>query len=87
MMLTIAGGGTVGMRIVPYFTPMLGIGTLSTDCLTPGCGNSGTRWVMGGGIGLWNPTTSISATVGLNKVMLDGAPTTFGVNVVIGGGR
>ena len=85
MNLTIARGGTTGMRIVAYFTPMLGIGQLSTDCLTPGCQNSGTRWVMGGGIGVWNPLTSISASVGFNRVMFDDAATTFGVNVVLGG--
>lgn len=85
MALSVTGDATTGMRFVPYFTPVFGIGTLSTDCLTPGCRNSGTRWVLGGGIGVWNPLTSISATVGFNRVMLEGAATTFGVNVVLGG--
>jgi hypothetical protein len=73
------------MRVVPYLTPILGVGTLSEDCIDPGCTNSGTRFVLGGGIGIWNPTSSISASVGFNRVMLDGAATTFGVNVTLGG--
>ncbi len=84
MALTMTGSGT-GMRIVPYFTPILGVGQLSTDCLTANCQNSGTRWVVGGGIGVWNPTTSVSASVGFIKVLLRDAATTFGINVVFGG--
>jgi len=85
MALSFAGGGATGMRFVPYFTPMLGIGQLNRDCVTPGCQNSGTRWVLGGGIAVWNPLTSVSASVGVNQVMQDGSPPAFGVNVTFGG--
>ncbi len=82
--LSMSGGAASGMRIVPYLTPALGIGKLSTEC---GGGDScdGTRVVLGGGIGFWNPVSSISASVGANHVFFPNQQPVFGVNVVVGG--
>jgi hypothetical protein len=80
--LTMSGGGTDGMRIVPYLTPALGIGQVN-DCGSPPC--NGTRFVLGGGIGFWNPMTSVSASLGVNHVFFPDQQPVFGVNVVIGG--
>jgi hypothetical protein len=82
VVLTMHGGGSTGMRIVPFFTPMLGIGQVN-DCGAETC--SGTRLVLGGGIALWNPLTSVSASLGVNHVVLEGQGPVFGVNVVFGG--
>lgn len=81
--LSMSGSGGTGMRIVPFMTPALGIGQIS------GCGGSetcnGTRFVLGGGLALRNPMSSISASLGINHVFLEGQDPVFGVNVVIGG--
>jgi hypothetical protein len=84
--LSLSAGGREGMRVVPYFTPVFGIGQTSAPC--PGfmvCDQSGTRWVLGGGIGIWNPMSSVSASIGINQVMLSGAKPVFGINVAFGG--
>jgi hypothetical protein len=84
--LSLAAGGREGMRFVPFVTPVFGIGQTSAPC--PGvmvCDQSGTRWVLGGGIGVWNPLSSVSASIGVNQVMLSGAKPVFGINVAFGG--
>jgi hypothetical protein len=86
--VTIMFGATPeGMRIAPFFTPVFGIGSTTGGCPVafPSCEESGIRWVLGGGIGVWNPVSSISASIGVNQVLLDGAKPVFGVNVTLGG--
>lgn len=83
----VLGATQEGMRIAPYFTPVFGIGSTSTGCptnLTP-CEESGTRWVLGGGIGVWNPLSSIAVSIGVNQVVFSSARPVLGVNVQIGG--
>ena len=76
-----------GMRFAPFVTPGFGIGSTSHGCAVGfgECQESGTRWMIGGGIGVWNPLTSISASLGIHHVLLDDARPVFGVNVQIGG--
>lgn len=75
-----------GMRFAPYVTPVFGVGSTSLGCSgILECEESGSRFVIGGGIGVWNPLSSISASLGINHVMADGANPVFGVNVQIGG--
>jgi len=84
--LSLGGGGREGLRFVPFLVPVFGIGQTSSPC--PGvmvCDQSGTRWVIGGGIGVWNPLSSVSASIGVNQVVQAGAKPVFGVNVVFGG--
>lgn len=84
----VLGATREGMRIATYFTPVFGIGNVSAGCPTiPGsvCENSGTRVVLGGGVGVWNPLSSISASIGINHVMMNRTRPVFGVNVIIGG--
>ena len=81
--LTMSGGGTSGLRIVPYVTPVLGIGQIS-DCGGGGSCN-GARFVLGGGVGFWNPTSNISASLGLNHVFFPDQDPVYGVNVTFGG--
>jgi hypothetical protein len=80
------GATTQGMRIAPFFTPTFGVGQVGAcPVQVTRCGGNGQRWVMGGGIGFWNPLTSVSASLGVNQVMLSIARPVFGVNVVLGG--
>jgi hypothetical protein len=79
------GGGNSGLRFVPYLNPVFGIGQVNGPCGIVSCERNGTRWVLGGGVGVWNPLTSISASLAINQVMLDGSSPVFGVNVVFGG--
>ncbi len=81
--LNMSGGGTEGMRIVPYLTPVFGIGQISDCGIGGSC--SGTRFLLGGGIGFWNPVSSISASLGVNHVFYPDQQPVFGVNVVVGG--
>ena len=75
-----------GLRFAPFVTPVFGVGSTSLGCSGLGeCEESGTRFVIGGGIGVWNPLSSISASLGINHVVADGAKPVFGVNVQIGG--
>jgi hypothetical protein len=73
-----------GMRFALYFTPVFGIGQTSSACPS-GCDKSGTRWVIGGGVGVWNPMTNVSASLGINQVAVSGGRPVYGVNVVLGG--
>lgn len=81
------GATNEGMRIAPYFTPVFGIGSTSASCPVsfPQCESNGIRWILGGGIGVWNSLSSISASIGINQVMLSSARPVFGVNVMVGG--
>ena len=73
-----------GMRLVPYLTPAFGIGQVDGACPLVGtCERSGTRFLLGGGVGLWNPTTRISASLGVNQVLIEGGKAVYGVNVVV----
>jgi hypothetical protein len=84
--VSLATGGRESMHVVPYFTPVFGIGSTNAPCGVLGdCTKNGTRWVIGGGLGVWNPLTSVSASVGVNQVMLSGAKPVFGINVIFGG--
>ena len=79
--VSITTDGESGMRIVPYLMPAFGVGQINGSCGAADC-DSGTRFLIGGGVGLWNPITRISASLGVNQVLLDGAKPVFGVNVV-----
>lgn len=83
MALQLSSGNNSGMRIIPFVTPVFGIGQIN-DCGGGGSCN-GTRFVLGGGVALWNPLTSISASVGVNHVFFPDQQPVFGVNVVFGG--
>lgn len=77
-----------GMRFAPFVTPIFGIGSAPVLCPAIGggdCEESGTRFVIGGGVAVWNPLSSISASLGINHVLADGARPVYGVSVQLGG--
>jgi hypothetical protein len=82
--LALRDQAATGLRVAPFFIPTFGIGQTSAPC--PGdCERSGTRFVLGAGVAAWSPASSLSASLGLSRVLADGARTVYGVNVVIGG--
>jgi hypothetical protein len=79
-------GGKESMHVVPYFTPVFGMGSTNGPCvLVLDCDKSGTRWVLGGGIGIWNPLSIVSISIGVNKVMWSDSDPLYGINAVFGG--
>jgi len=86
--ITLAFGAATsesGLRFAPFFVPVFGVGQTSVGCGGGSCEESGVRFLLGGGIGVWNPASSISATLGINQVLFPDAKPVFGVNVQIGG--
>jgi hypothetical protein len=88
-MTLVFGADRSGWRLTSFFTPVFGIGRLN-GLVCPGIGPcdesaSGTRILLGGGVGLWSPLSSVSASLGINQVMADEARPVYGVSVVIGG--
>jgi hypothetical protein len=82
------GANREGLRFAPYFTPALGVGSVSDSCnglVTSDCEESGMRWLVGGGIGIWNSLTSVSVTIGVNQVLIERAKPVLGINVIVGG--
>jgi hypothetical protein len=88
-MTLVFGADRQGMRVVTFFTPVFGVGQMNDlVCFGgPPCDDteSGTRILLGGGVGIWSPLSSISASIGVNQVMIDQARPVFGVSVVVGG--
>ena len=71
----VAGGPTV--KVAPFLTPGLGWGRATNGNTS----DSGTRFMLGGGIALHNTRNSLGANFGFQKVFIDNGETMFGVNV------
>jgi hypothetical protein len=75
-----------GIRFAPYVIPVFGVGSTSAGCTgLLECEESGTRFVLGGGVGVWNPLSSVSASLGITHVFAEGAKPVYGVTVQLGG--
>ncbi|HEU4995045.1 MAG TPA: hypothetical protein VFT29_09495 [Gemmatimonadaceae bacterium] len=86
--VSFATGGKEGLRVVPYFRPLFGVGQTDAPCLVDNdCDRSGTRWVLGGGVGVWNPMSNFSASIGISQVVFHNSHPLYGVNVTYGGRR
>lgn len=71
--------GTPTLRIAPFLTPAIGLGHVTND----GDGETGTRFLLGGGVTFESLTSGIGANVGFQKVFLDQGKTMFGVSLVL----
>lgn len=80
-----------GMRIVPFITPAFGFGNEQVTLDNPGGtgtfsrGASGQRFIIGGGIALTNPASTIGANLGFQHVVFEGGKTQVGITVTFGG--
>ncbi|HVX41328.1 MAG TPA: hypothetical protein VHB25_17320 [Gemmatimonadaceae bacterium] len=71
------------MRIVPWVTPAFGFGNEKFDGFDQTF--SGSRFMLGGGLAVYNPSSSLSFSAGVQYVSIQSAQLQIGLNVVLGG--
>jgi len=71
--------GTPTMRIAPFLTPAIGVGHASIN----GDGDTGTRFLLGGGVTFESLTSGIGANVGFQKVFINHGKTMFGLSLIL----
>jgi hypothetical protein len=76
------GGGRDALRFVPFFTPAFGFGDLNPDA---GDSRSGMKFMLGGGAGIFNRSSSVAVNLAFQHVFVDGGQTQFGLGLVLGG--
>jgi hypothetical protein len=67
------------LRIIPFVSPGFGFGRLSGG----GDAETGSRAMLAGGVSLGGQTSSMLLTAGARKIFLEGAPTIYGIGLVI----
>jgi hypothetical protein len=68
------------MRIVPFVTPGFGFGTFT------GNGSpSGSAVMLGGGLGIYNPSNTVALSLGFQYIAVRNAQTQIGLSLVLGG--
>jgi hypothetical protein len=78
----ISRGSRNEMHIVPFLTPAFGFGDFNPD---GGDSGSGSKFMLGGGLGIFNPTSSVALNLAFQHVFVDGGQTEFGLGLVLGG--
>ncbi len=78
----ISRGSRNEMHIVPFLTPAFGFGDFDPD---GGDSGSGSKFMLGGGLGIFNPTSSVALNLAFQHVFVDGGQTEFGLGLVLGG--
>ncbi len=73
-----------GMRIGAFVTPQLGFGTASYSDAIGGGNDSGTRFAIGGGFGVWNPASTVSVTLGAQYIDFAHSTGVYGLTVRLG---
>ena len=75
------------LRFVPFVTPAFGFANLSSDNANGinGGSDSGTRFMIGAGISIYNRSNSVAVNAGLQYIPISGGHTQFGLGVVLGG--
>lgn len=68
------GSGASKLQVVPFVTPALGWGRVSGG----GASESGSRFMLGGGIGVLSSSSGLGLNVGVQKVFIEGGKTVFG---------
>ena len=68
------------MRIVPFVTPGFGFGAFNGEGST-----SGSAVMLGGGIGIYNRSSSVALSFGFQYIAVRDASTQLGINLVLGG--
>jgi hypothetical protein len=82
----VRAGGSTGMRIVSFLTPALGFANVGGgDGAGSTPASSGTRFMLGGGVGVFNPQSNIQVSIGLQQVFINSADTQVGLSISLGG--
>lgn len=75
--LSLSASGSGQLRIVPFVTPAIGVGRVSGG----GDSETGSRFMLSGGIGLLNIGRGINLHVGVHKVFIDRGKAVFGAGI------
>ena len=83
----VSGGRNAGMRIVPFVTPAFGFGNtdFDDDVVNFPDSESGSRFMLGGGVGIYNPTSSVVLNIGFQHVAIENGGTQIGFALMLGG--
>ena len=73
-----------GMQIAPFLIPAIGFGNLSASDAFGGTTFSGMRYSVGGGVGVFNPASTLSVNLGFQHIFIGGSATLVGVVVSLG---
>lgn len=73
-----------GMRIAVFVTPQLGLGTVYYSGAAGGGSDSGTRFGVGGGIGVYNPASTLAVSLGAQYFDFPSSTGIYGVTVRLG---
>lgn len=75
--LSLAIGSSSGVQFVPFLSPGFGWGHVAES----GDSESGTRLLLGGGLGAISTKSGVGFTVGAQKVFIDGGKMVFGAGL------
>jgi hypothetical protein len=70
-----------GMQFVPFITPAFAF----TQTSVSGASSSGSGLMLGGGLGIYNMSSSVTVNVGVQHSFMNGARNVVGLNVLMGG--
>lgn len=73
-----------GMRIAVFVTPQFGLGTAYYSDAVGGGSDSGTRFGIGGGVGLYNPASTLAVSLGAQYIDFPSSTGVYGVTVRLG---
>ena len=74
--LSYAFGHGDALRVVPFLTPAFGAGNIGL-----GLPGTGVRFLVGGGLGILNQPSGIGVTLGVQRVIVNGGKTVFGLGL------
>lgn len=83
--ISLVGGAAPrdAMRLVPFLTPALTFSSFDPD--GPGNSESAVHFMLGGGLGIYNRTSTVAFNVGFQYMAITGASTQFGFALTLGG--
>jgi hypothetical protein len=70
------------MRIIPFVTPSFAFGNYSSDI---GPSQSGTQFMLGGGLGVYNRTSTVALSIGFQIVAVANGQAQVGMALTLGG--
>ena len=76
---SMVAGKPDGLRVIPFITPAIGVGSVVTDD-----GATGLRPILGGGIGIV-AANGFGVSAGVQKVFIEGGEAVLGITLTLGG--
>lgn len=72
--------GSGPLKFAPYVVPAFGVGRTGAN----GTSDNGSRFMLGGGVGLFNPESSVSLSAGFQNIFINGGNMVFGIALSFG---